>query len=129
MLLRLTAALLMLFVSVPGGLAGGMRKLTGPQIIAKLGGMQFTDEVHWREVYEKDGTVRNYEMGRNRLGKWRIRKDELCINLGDDGDNNCFEVWLQGDRIVMRRNAEDKYPNEGVLERPTDSKPVSGAKP
>lgn len=69
-------------------------------------------------------------MGRDRVGTWRIRKDELCIDLGNDGDSNCFEVWLQDNRVVMQRDSEDKYPNEGILEKPTAPKPVgSKAKP
>jgi hypothetical protein len=112
---------LALLSSVAGAAAEGeLRKLSGSQISAKLGGMQFTDEVHWREVYEKGGTLRNYAMGHGRIGKWRVRSDELCIDLGSDGDNNCYQVWSQGNRIVMKREADDKYPNEGILEKPTD---------
>jgi hypothetical protein len=86
--------------------------------------MQFTDEMHWREVYEKDGTLRSDVMGRAHLGSWRIRGNEICIDFGNDGDKNCFEVWLQGSRVVMQRDAEDNYPIEGILERPTDATPA-----
>ena len=49
---------------------------------------------------------------------------------GFRGDSNSFEVWLQGNRAVMQRDSEDKYPNEGILENPADPKPVgSKAKP
>lgn len=37
--------------------------VSGLQIRAKFSGMQLTDEVHWREVYERDGTLRSYSMG------------------------------------------------------------------
>ncbi len=36
------------------------QKLSGSQIRAKFTGMQLTDEVHWREVYDRDGTLRSY---------------------------------------------------------------------
>jgi hypothetical protein len=38
------------------------RKLSGAQIRAKFAGMQLTDEVHFRDVYDRDGTrARNRE--------------------------------------------------------------------
>lgn len=36
--------------------AESFRKLSGAQIRAKLAGMQLTDEVHYRFVYDRDGT-------------------------------------------------------------------------
>ena len=33
-------------------------KLKGPQIRAAIAGMQITDEVHWRDVYERSGKLR-----------------------------------------------------------------------
>jgi hypothetical protein len=105
-------------------------KLSSAQIVATLGGMQFTDEVHWRDVYEKDGTLRRHMMGRDRVGRWRIRGNEMCIDFGHDGDTNCSEIWLQGNKVVTPRDAEDNYPIEGLLEKPTDATPtVLGGKP
>ncbi len=40
-----------------------VQPVSGLQIRAKFSGMQLTDEVHWREVYERDGTLRSYSMG------------------------------------------------------------------
>ena len=131
MIARTTALAIMTLATVPAALAvDGFRKLSGAQIAVTLGGMQFTDEVHWRQVYGKDGTLRSFDMGRKDVGRWRIRGNEICTDLGDDGDNNCFEVWLRGNRLVMQRDAEDKFPNEGILEKPTEARPaVSGRKP
>lgn len=128
---RTTTLVIATLVSIPPVLAvDGFRKLSGAQIAATLSGMQFTDEVHWRQVYEKDGTLRSFDMGRKDTGTWRIRGNEICIDLGDDGDNNCFEVWLRGNRLLMQRDAEDKFPNEGILEKPTDTRPaLSGGRP
>jgi hypothetical protein len=39
------------------------QKLSGSQIRAKFSGMQLTDEVHWRYVYDHDGSLRSYSMG------------------------------------------------------------------
>jgi hypothetical protein len=128
---RTMASLLLMFVFAASAHASDhSNKLSGARIATMFGGMQFTDEVHWREVYEKDGTLRSFNMGRKRVGTWRIRGSEICIDLGDDGDNNCFEVWQQGNRFVMQRDSQDPYPSEGILEKPTDTKPVvTGGKP
>lgn len=125
-----SSALLILLLSTTIAVAavGGLRRLSGEQISKSLAGMQFSDQVHWREVYERNGTLRNYEMGASRTGKWRVRGDELCIDLRQDGDDNCLQVWADGNRIVMRRDADDKYPTEGTLEKPTDqARPTPGS--
>ena len=49
--------------------AENFKKLSGGQIRARLAGMQISDEVHWRDVYERDGTLRSYSMGRVRFSK------------------------------------------------------------
>ena len=47
-----------------------LQKLSGAQIRAKFAGMQLTDEVHYRLVYERDGTLRSVAMGVKKRGKW-----------------------------------------------------------
>lgn len=93
------------------------QRLSGPQIRAKLIGMQFTDEVHWGEVYWPDGRVTSEEMSRKRLGTWRIEKNLLCVDYGADGGSNCYEVRLSGRRVEMRTLDSVDSPMEGVLER------------
>ncbi|WP_156180099.1 hypothetical protein [Bradyrhizobium sp. LTSPM299] len=113
------ATLLAVLVTVSNAeAADNMRRLKGTEIVTTLSGMQFTDEVHWREVYERNGTLRSYSMGRASVGKWRLRKNELCTGYGSE-EERCFEVWRHGNRVIMQRDAEDKYPNEGILERPS----------
>lgn len=75
------------------------RQLSGPQVRARFAGMDLTDEVHWREAYERDGSFRSRGMGRTRVGKWRIQEDELCVDLGEEGDNGCYEVWMSGKNV------------------------------
>ena len=96
------------------------RKLSGKQISAKLTGMEFSDEVHWREIYERGGSVRSYEMGRTREGKWRVAKDRLCVDLERTGNDNCYQLWMAGDRVEMRTEADQKNPIAGILRKPTD---------
>jgi hypothetical protein len=61
--------------------AENSQRLSGSQLRAKFAGMQLTDEVHFRDVYERDGTLRSYSMGTKKIGKWTIEKDELCLYL------------------------------------------------
>ena len=57
-------------------LAEDPKKLSGTQIRAKFSDRQLTDEVHWREVYQRDGTFRSYSMGRVRTGTWFVHSDD-----------------------------------------------------
>jgi len=98
---------------------GKFQKLTGSQIRARIAGMQMTDEVHWRYVYDRNGTLRTQSMGRARAGTWSIQKDELCLDLGGGPDGGCFEVWLSGRNVEMRPTGIG-LPLEGVIERSTD---------
>ena len=52
--------------------AENARKLSGAQIRTRMIGMQLTDEVHYRFVYERDGTLRSYSMGVKKVGKWTV---------------------------------------------------------
>jgi hypothetical protein len=62
-------------VDVSAATAENLQKLSGVQIRAKLTGMQLTDEVHWRCVYDRDGTLRSYSMGtRRELANGRSRR-------------------------------------------------------
>ena len=47
------------------------QKLTGAQIQAKFPGMELTDEAHWGEVFERNGTLTITSMGHKSTGKWR----------------------------------------------------------
>lgn len=97
--------------------AENFQKLAGAQIRAKLAGMELTDEVHWRDFYERNGTVTSSSMGRKRTGKWRVEKDQLCIEFGEEPPAKCYEVWLSGKNVELRR--EGLLPLQGVLEPPT----------
>lgn len=97
----LLAAAMLLVFAAGAAAEDSLRKLSGPQIRAKLAGMQLTDEVHWREVYERDGRLRSYAMGKKMFGKWFIRADELCLDLPEP-DGGCFEVSVAGERVILK---------------------------
>ena len=60
-LLKMIAAAIVASISleVSAAAAENSQKLSGSQIRAKFTGMQLTDEVHWRYVYARDGTLRS----------------------------------------------------------------------
>jgi hypothetical protein len=95
------------------------QKLTGAQIQAKFAGMEMTDEVHWGDVYQRNGALITTEMGRKSTGKWRVQKDQLCLQRATELGSGCYEVWLSG-KGVQLRNKESTLPLEGVLQRPKE---------
>jgi hypothetical protein len=75
-------------------------RLSGAQIRAKLVGKQLTDEVHYRFVFEPDGTLRSYAMSVKKTGRWSVEHDEICLYLGET-DDGCYRVSLSGTQIEM----------------------------
>jgi hypothetical protein len=57
--------------------AENSQRLSGSQIRAKFAGMQLTDEVHWRDVYDRDGTLRSYSMGTKKVGQWAVEDGKV----------------------------------------------------
>jgi hypothetical protein len=95
------------------------QKLTGAQIQAKFPGMELTDEAHWGEVFERNGTLTITSMGHKSVGKWRIQKDQLCLDTGNEPGGGCYEVWASGKNVELR-NHESNVPLEAVLQTPTN---------
>ena len=117
-----TTALLGVFALQPTAAAEQkFQKLTGTQIQAKFPGMELTDEAHWGEVFERNGTLTITSMGHKSVGKWRVRKDELCLETGSEPGGGCYEVWLSG-RNVELRNQASTTPLEAVLQKPAQGR-------
>lgn len=91
-------------------------KLTGAQINAKVTGMEITDNVHWGDTFERNGTLSTISMGQKSSGKWRVKNNQLCLQRGKDPEE-CLEMWVSNDKIELRR--EGTLPYEGVLRKPT----------
>jgi hypothetical protein len=111
------------FCGLIGGQPGAfaeeqVQKLSGTQIRAKFTGMQVTDHVHWGQVYAPNGTLTSEEMGRKRVGTWRVVNDQLCTDLGKEGGNDCFDVWTFGKKVQLKILGSTELPFEGVLEVP-----------
>jgi hypothetical protein len=102
---KATAAVAIFAMVAAGSAVVGAEKfqrLPGSQIRAKFVGMEMTDNVHWADVFGPNGDLKTYSMGRKRDGKWRIEKDELCVDRGKD-DGGCYQVWLSGRNVELRR--------------------------
>jgi hypothetical protein len=97
-----------------------LQKLSAAQIRSKIVGMELTDKVHWRELYGRGGTVTSDSMGRKRTGKWKVEKDQLCIDFDKDPPAKCYEVWMSGKKVELRR--EGLLPLRGVIEQPSGRK-------
>src|SRR6266568_649005 len=122
---QITAATFVVLGAVAFGLRAEaeqkFQKLTGAQIQAKFAGMELTDEAHWGEVFERNGTLTITSMGHKSIGKWRIQTDQLCLDTGKEPGAGCYEVWLSG-RNVELRNQASSVPLEAVLQKPTDGR-------
>ena len=94
------------------------KKLSGHEIRAKFTGMEFTDQVHWGEIYRPDGKLASEEMGTKRTGTWRIEKNQLCTDYGKEVGQSCYEVWMSGKNVQLRIQDSPALPLEGVLEKP-----------
>jgi len=98
-----TTALLGVFAFQPTAAAEQkFQKLTGAQIQAKFPGMELTDEAHWGEIFERNGTLTITSMGHKSAGKWRIQKDQLLSR------NRKRTGWrlLPGVAVRKKRGAE-----------------------
>ena len=91
-------------------------KLTGAQIRAKIAGMEVTDNVHWRDVYERNGSVMSNSMGRKRTGKWRVDNDQLCVEFEQEMPS-CYEVLVSGKKAKLQREGTPAL--EVVIEPPS----------
>jgi len=63
-------------------------------------GCNLTDEVHYRLVYERNGTLRSVAMGVKKRGKWVIDKDQLCLYL-QEPDDGCYDVAFSGKTFTL----------------------------
>lgn len=92
------------------------RKLSASQIRSTLAGMEWSDGIHSRDIFGRDGTLTSYGMGRKLIGKWRVQDDQLCLEHPKQ-EPACHEVWIAGNKLELRRKGSN-LPLEGVLQRP-----------
>ncbi len=105
-------------VGTPAGAQAtdAFRQLKGREIIAKFKGQEFTDEVHFAEVFNRDGTLTMISMGTRTAGKWHVSGDELCLLHAEDKER-CFSVWMSGRNVQLRQAGID-ISEDGILQKP-----------
>ena|SRR5215212_8034759 len=96
--------------------ADTFRQLKGSEISSRIRGMEFTDEVHFAELFRRDGSLAIVSMGARKTGKWRVSRDELCL-MEPGHEERCYGVWMAGRKIELRREGID-ITEEGVLQKP-----------
>ena len=97
-----------------------LKQLKAALIRAAFAVQEFTDEVHWAERYNADGTVTGKSMGRALAKHWSVAAGLLCITddqAAADESADCREVWKAGSRTELRRPGSDSFPKEGILRR------------
>ena len=78
--------------------------------------MEITDEVHWGDVFERNGTPSSYSMSRKSIGTWKVQKDDLCVDRGKDDGGSLLPGLGVGEE--SRAGRERRSLCEGVLQRP-----------
>jgi hypothetical protein len=115
----LTAIAISAAICIGGGTealaADKFQRLFGSQIRAKFMGRALTGEVHWYDLFDRDGMLKTHAMGRKRDGKWWVEKDKLCEDLGKEF-RGCYQVWISGNKVQLRSEGRDSV--EGVLDIP-----------
>ena len=91
-------------ISVSAVAAENFQKLSDAQIRAKIIGMQLTDEVHWRYVYDRDGRLRSYSMGTKKIGKWAVENEGVGPDI--NVENTPKEVIAGHDLQLEKAVAE-----------------------
>ena len=83
----------------------GFRKLSANEIRRPFVGREFTDEVHFSDHYQGDGTIDSTSMSHKLKKKWRIQKDQLCIT--STFGEFCSDVWKKGKSVKLLLDRSD----------------------
>jgi hypothetical protein len=85
--------------------ADKFRQLGSAEIRARIVGKVVTDESHWSDRFEPNGTLRAMELGRLKPGTWKLRNNEMCVTRkARKPVEECFEIWQSQDQIEYRRD-------------------------
>jgi hypothetical protein len=85
--------------------ADAMQRLSAAQLRAIIVGRTVTDDSHWSDRYEPDGTLNALELGVAKPGRWRLARDEMCVvRKAKRAVTECFEIWAAGDAVEYRRD-------------------------
>src|SRR5262249_1519671 len=94
-----------------------IQKSTAGQKRPKIVGMRMNDNLHWRALPQPKGTVVRTATRRTATDESRVESDQLCIEFEKEPVPKCYDVWLSGKQVELRR--EGLLPLQGALEPPT----------
>ena len=86
-------------MSVAFLLAESIAVICEPKKLAAFSSRTFSDEVHFRFDYRRDGKIAGMSMGRKVANTWRVVKDELCVT--DSFGEACYGVWKKGAAVRL----------------------------
>lgn len=113
------AAILAILLTAHAGMAAeSFRKLTTPQIRIAIVGMELSVGVHSRDVFEPKGKLVSFAMSNKSIGAWRVQNDELCFDRPKQ-ERSCYEFWMSGKKVELRRRALAMPLFEGTLRAPS----------
>ncbi|MCX7135740.1 MAG: hypothetical protein NTW47_03555 [Proteobacteria bacterium] len=79
------------------------KRLTAPEIRARIVGSVVTDGSHWSDFYQPSGTLDAMELGQRKPGDWKIKGNEMCVTRkARKPVEECFEIWQSGQQIEYR---------------------------
>ncbi len=82
-----------------------LKRLSAPEIRAKIIGSVVTDESHWSDRFESNGILTAMELGQLKPGTWKLKGNEICLTRkARKPVEECFEIWLSQDQIEYRRD-------------------------
>src|SRR5262249_52462226 len=95
-------------------------RLTSAQIRAQFTGKQLTDGAHWGENYQPGGRLVTEEDRRQKAsGTWQVVNDRLCTDFGKEVGRSCYEGWVAGTKVELRKPGSSEAAVAGMLEPAT----------
>lgn len=78
------------------------RMLQAKEIRARIIGHDLTDLYHWSWYFRGDRTLVRIDMGKKRLGAWKIEENKLCWNQEQGMPLECYQIWISGKDDSLR---------------------------
>lgn len=89
--------------STPIYAAETFKRLTAPEIRARIVGSVVTDGSHWSDFYQPGGMLDAMELGQRKPGTWKLNGDEMCVTRkARKPVEECFEIWQSAQQIEYR---------------------------
>ena len=89
----------------PAIAADRFKRLDAAEIRQRIVGKVVTDESHWSDRFESNGTLNAMELGQRKSGTWKLHGNEICLTRkARKPVEECFEIWESQDQIEYRRD-------------------------